>query len=173
MSGVCTSTLYLREFHSRISQKKECEGMAEFTHFNKEGNAVMVDIHEKKDTYRTAVASGRIYISRRVYEAIADRTAKKGDVLGVARIALCHIIALTDCEITFELCEEDCCVTAYCKTSCVGKTGVEMEALTGVSVALLTIYDMCKSMDRGMRISDIRLLEKDGGKSGHYTANGG
>ena len=134
--------------------------MAEFTHFNKEGNAVMVDIHEKEDTYRTAVASGRIYVSRRVYEAIVDRTAKKGDVLGVARIAgimgakknaelipLCHIIALTDCEITFELCEEDCCVTAYCKTSCVGKTGVEMEALTGVSVALLTIYDMCKSMD--------------------------
>lgn len=179
MSGVCTITLYLQTFHSRISQKKECEGMAEFTHFNKEGNAVMVDIHEKEDTYRTAVASGRIYVSRRVYEAIVDRTAKKGDVLGVARIAgimgakknaelipLCHIIALTDCEITFELCEEDCCVTAYCKTSCVGKTGVEMETLTGVSVALLTIYDMCKSMDRSMRISDIRLLEKDGGKSG-------
>ena len=116
-----------------------------------------------------------------MYEAITNHTAKKGDVLGVARIAgimaakknaelipLCHIIPLTNCEITYEMSKEESAVIAFCKASCVGKTGVEMEALTGVSVALLTIYDMCKAMDRGMEISDIHLVEKSGGKSGHY-----
>ena len=155
--------------------------MGEFTHFDKNGNAVMVDVHSKEDTYRVAVASGKIYVSAEVYEAVANHTAKKGDVLGVARIAgimaskknselipLCHIINLTDCEIEFELSEEEHTITAFCKTSCVGKTGVEMEALTGVSVTLLTIYDMCKAMDRAMHIEDIHLIEKDGGKSGHY-----
>ena len=138
--------------------------MGEFTHFNKEGNAVMVDVHAKDDTYRVAVAAGKIYVNKEVYAAIKGHTAKKGDVLGVARIAgimaakknselipLCHIIALTDCEIRYEMHD------------------VEMEAMTGVSVTLLTIYDMCKAMDRGMRITDIHLMEKDGGKSGHYV----
>lgn len=157
--------------------------MSEFTHFNKEGNAVMVDVHAKEETYRMAKAAGKIYMNAETFEAVANHTAKKGDVLGVARIAgimgakknaelipLCHIISLTDCEIDFELSEEEHSITAVCKTSCVGKTGVEMEALTGVSVALLTIYDMCKAMDRGMKLSEIQLLEKEGGKSGYYRA---
>ena len=84
-------------------------------------------------------------------------------------IPLCHIIALTDCEIRYEMHDEEHSIEAFCKTSCIGKTGVEMEAMTGVSVTLLTIYDMCKAMDRGMRITDIHLMEKDGGKSGHYV----
>lgn len=155
--------------------------MGDFTHFDEQGNAVMVDVHAKDDTYRVAVATGKIKVSQEVYEAITNHTAKKGDVLGVARIAgimaakknaelipLCHIIPLTNCEITYEMSKEESVVIAFCKTSCVGKTGVEMEALTGVSVALLTIYDMCKAMDRGMEISDIHLVEKSGGKSGHY-----
>ena len=155
--------------------------MGDFTHFDEQGNAVMVDVHAKDDTYRVAVATGKIKVSQEVYEAITNHTAKKGDVLGVARIAgimaakknaelipLCHIIPLTNCEITYEMSKGESAVIAFCKTSCVGKTGVEMEALTGVSVALLTIYDMCKAMDRGMEISDIHLVEKSGGKSGHY-----
>ena len=145
----------------------------------------MVDVHEKADTYRVAVAQGTITVNEEVFQAITNHTAKKGDVLGIARIAgimgakknaelipLCHIIALTDCEIEFVLDEKTRQITATCrtscKTSCIGKTGVEMEAMTGVSVALLTIYDMCKAMDRGMVISEIHLVEKMGGKSGHY-----
>ena len=155
--------------------------MGKFTHFNKEGNAIMVDVHAKDDTYRVAVAAGKIYVNEEVYAAIKGHTAKKGDVLGVARIAgimaakknselipLCHIIALTDCEVSFKMHDEESAIEAICKTSCIGKTGVEMEAMTGVSVTLLTIYDMCKAMDRGMVIRDIHILEKDGGKSGHY-----
>lgn len=159
--------------------------MSGFTHFDQEGNAVMVDVHEKADTYRKATARGTITVNEEVFEAITHHTAKKGDVLGIARIAgimgakknaelipLCHIIGLTDCEIQFQMDEEKHQIVATCRTSCVGKTGVEMEAMTGVSVALLTIYDMCKAMDRGMVISGIRLLEKQGGKSGHYKAEG-
>ena len=155
----------------------------ELTHFNQNGDAVMVDIHEKEDTYRVAVATGKIYVSREVFSAIANHTAKKGDVLGAARLAgimgakknselipLCHNIGLTKCEVDFALSEEECCITAFCRTACCGKPGVEMEALTGVSITLLTIYDMCKAMDRSMHIEDIHLLEKDGGKSGHYVA---
>ena len=150
--------------------------MSGFTHFDEKGNAVMVDVHEKADTYRVAVAQGTITVNEEVFQAITNHTAKKGDVLGIARIAgimgakknaelipLCHIIALTDCEIEFVLDEKTRQITATCRTSCVGKTGVEMEAMTGVSVALLTIYDMCKAMDRGMVISEIHLVEKMGG----------
>ena len=156
--------------------------MSGFTHFDEKGNAVMVDVHEKADTYRVAVAQGTITVNEEVFQAITNHTAKKGDVLGIARIAgimgakknaelipLCHIIALTDCEIEFVLDEKTRQITA----SCVGKTGVEMEAMTGVSVALLTIYDMCKAMDRGMVISEIHLVEKMGGKSGHYRNENG
>ena len=155
--------------------------MGEFTHFDQDGDAIMVDIHEKADTYRIAVATGKIFVSKEVYEAINNHTAKKGDVLGVARIAgimgakknaelipLCHIISLSSCEITYQMSEDEYSIAAFCKTACTGKTGVEMEALTGVSITLLTIYDMCKAMDRSMRITDIHLVEKDGGKSGHY-----
>lgn len=157
--------------------------MGQFTHFDGAGNARMVDIHEKDDTYRVAVARGKIYVNEAVFQGITDKTVKKGDVLSVARVAgimgakknaelipLCHAIAMTDCEITFSLSEKERSITVVCKAACIGKTGVEMEAMTGVSVALLTIYDMCKALDRGMRITDIELLEKDGGKSGHYKA---
>ena len=160
--------------------------MSGFTHFDEKGNAVMVDVHEKADTYRVAVAQGTITVNEEVFQAITNHTAKKGDVLGIARIAgimgakknaelipLCHIIALTECEIEFVLDEITRQIMATCRTSCVGKTGVEMEAMTGVSVALLTIYDMCKAMDRGMVISEIHLVEKMGGKSGHYRNENG
>jgi cyclic pyranopterin phosphate synthase len=155
--------------------------MENFTHFNSDGNAIMVDVHEKEDTYRIAKAGGTICVNKEVYDAINQHSAKKGDVLGIARIAgimaakknsdlipLCHNIPLSKCTVDFNMDPEGMRIYAVCTASCVGKTGVEMEALTGVSVALLTIYDMCKAMDRGMTITDIHLLEKDGGKSGHY-----
>ena len=150
--------------------------MAEFTHFKKDGSAVMVDVHEKPDTYRAASATGTIQVSPEVFAAVRDHTAKKGDVLGVARLAgimgakknaelipLCHIVPLTNCEVTFNGREYK---FYYGRVHHI--TEREMEALTGVSTALLTIYDMCKAMDRGMVIRDIHILEKDGGKSGHY-----
>ena len=155
--------------------------MAEFTHFKKDGSAVMVDVHEKPDTYRAASATGTIQVSPEVFAAVRDHTAKKGDVLGVARLAgimgakknaelipLCHIVPLTNCEVTFTTDENTNSITAVCTTSCVGKTGVEMEALTGVQVVLLTIYDMCKAIDKHMVMSDIHLEEKTGGKSGDF-----
>ena len=155
--------------------------MGEFTHFNEQGHAVMVDVSEKSDTVREATAMGRISMSQECFEKVKTGGMKKGDVLGTARIAgimgakrtselipLCHIVPLTNCEVTFTTDENTYSITAVCTTSCVGKTGVEMEALTGVSTALLTIYDMCKAMDRGMVIRDIHILEKNGGKSGHY-----
>ena len=155
--------------------------MGEFTHFNKEGNAVMVDVHAKDDTYRVAVAAGKIYVNKEVYAAIKGHTAKKGDVLGVARIAgimaakknselipLCHPLMLTKVTIDFVMEEETCTIRCFCTVKLSGRTGVEMEALTGVNVALLTIYDMCKAMDRGMEMGEIHLEEKMGGKSGHF-----
>ncbi len=167
--------------HENKTEIERRRQMAEFTHFKKDGSAVMIDVNEKPDTYRAASATGTIQVSPEVFAAVRDHTAKKGDVLGVARLAgimgakmnaelipLCHIVPLTNCEVTFTTDENTNSITAVCTTSCVGKTGVEMEALTGVSTALLTIYDMCKAMDRGMVIRDIHILEKDGGKSGHY-----
>jgi len=143
----------------------------------------MVDVHEKADTYRVARATGDIYVNQECYDAIKGHNIKKGDVLSVARIAgimaakknaelipLCHILPLTNCKIDFELFDEERRINAVCTASCVGKTGVEMEALTGVSICLLTIYDMCKAVDKGMHIENIHLLEKMGGKSGHYVA---
>ena len=151
------------------------------THFNESGEAHMVDVHEKADTYRVARAEGTIFVNDDAFVAISQGTAKKGDVLGIARIAgimgaknnaslipLCHPIAMTKCDVDFKLDKEKKSITATCTTACVGKTGVEMEALSGVSAALLTIYDMCKALERGMEITDIHLLEKAGGKSGHY-----
>ena len=151
------------------------------THFNESGEAHMVDVHEKADTYRVARAEGTIFVNDDAFVAISQGTAKKGDVLGIARIAgimgaknnaslipLCHPIAMTKCDVDFKLDKEKKSITATCTTACVGKTGVEMEALSGVSAALLTIYDMCKALDRGMEITEIHLLEKAGGKSGHF-----
>ena len=150
-------------------------------HFDQEGNAIMVDVGGKEPTVRTATAEGLIRVSRTVLEAITGRTAAKGDVLGVARVAgimavkrtwelipLCHPLMLTHLSVDFEILEDACAVHAVCTARLTGKTGVEMEALTGVSAALLTIYDMCKAMDRSMELTDIRLVHKEGGKSGVY-----
>lgn len=156
--------------------------MSQFTHFNAAGQAHMVDVGEKAETHRVARAAGSIRMLPDTLKLIRQGDSKKGDVLGIARIAaiqgskrtsdlipLCHPIGLTKVGVEFEIAEPDtihCIVTA----ETVGRTGVEMEALTATSVALLTIYDMCKAVDRGMTISDIRLLEKQGGKSGHWVA---
>ena len=156
--------------------------MSEFTHINDRGEAFMVDVSEKAETSRTAAADGCIYMSRECFEKVAEGSMKKGDVLGVARVAgimgakktadlipLCHILNLTGVSVEFELLPEECAVRAVCTVKTVGKTGVEMEALTGVSTALLTIYDMCKAVDKGMEIGKIRLLSKSGGRSGVFT----
>jgi cyclic pyranopterin phosphate synthase len=153
------------------------------THFDAHGQAHMVDVGDKAETRRVAVASGRILMQPATFAVIREGAAKKGDVLGIARIAaiqaskrsaelipLCHPIALTRVAAEFELDEAASAVTCTVTAECTGRTGVEMEALTATSVGLLTIYDMCKAMDRGMRIEGIRLLEKLGGKSGHWSA---
>ena len=151
------------------------------SHFDDAGQALMVDVGEKTETHRVARATGRIVMLPATLRQIAAGSAKKGDVLGVARIAaiqaakrasdlipLCHPLALTRVSVDFELTKD--AVTCSAAVETVGRTGVEMEALTAVSVGLLTIYDMCKAVDRGMRIAEIRLLEKRGGKSGAWSA---
>ncbi|AGK95465.1 cyclic pyranopterin monophosphate synthase MoaC [Clostridium pasteurianum] len=153
----------------------------EFTHINDEGRAKMVDVGAKAETEREAVVKGSIYMKRETLEKIKEGTIKKGDVLAVAQVAgimaakstssiipMCHPIFITGCDISFNLDFEENKVDITCSTKTVGKTGVEMEALTAVSAAALTIYDMCKAIDRGMVIKDIRLMEKSGGKSGVY-----
>lgn len=160
--------------------------MAGLTHIDAQGNAVMVDVGGKEITDRVAVAKGIIRMQRATFDAIAGGTAKKGDVLGVARVAgimaakrtselipLCHPLALTKVCVDFELLPEQQAVEARCTVKTSGVTGVEMEALTGVSTALLTIYDMCKAVDKGMELSGIHLVEKTGGKSGHYIRSEG
>jgi cyclic pyranopterin phosphate synthase len=152
-----------------------------FTHFNSAGNAVMVDISSKETGLRTAIAKGFISVNDQTCKAIKNRNAKKGDVLAVARLAgitgakktselipLCHFLSFDTCSIDFSIPEHTGQIEATCTVKLTGKTGAEMEALTGVSIALLTVYDMCKSMDRGMIISGIHLAEKSGGASGHY-----
>lgn len=158
--------------------------MSKFTHFDEAGRAVMVDVADKADTRRVAVASGCIRMLPDTLARILDGQAAKGDVLGVARIAaiqatkrtaelipLCHPIALTKVGVEFLPDTESAAIVCTVTAETVGKTGVEMEALTGVSVALLTIYDMCKAVDRGMTLSDVRLLEKLGGRSGHWRSD--
>jgi len=157
--------------------------MTKLTHFNQAGEAHMVDIGDKDTSARRAVAGGRIVMQPETLALIEQGGHKKGDVLGVARVAgimatkrtaelvpMCHPLALTHVAVEFEIDADgssvDCTVTA----ETTGQTGVEMEALTGVQVALLTIYDMCKAVDRGMVIAEVRLLEKSGGKSGHWKA---
>ena len=151
------------------------------THFDAKGQAIMVDVTHKEETSRTAVAKGRIRVSPETLQAITEGTAKKGDVLGVARgagimavkrtselIPMCHPLMLGKCSVDFRLDREQCEVEAICTASLKGQTGVEMEALTGVSVALLTIYDMCKAIDKRMEITGIHLAKKTGGKSGLF-----
>ena len=157
--------------------------MNSFTHFDEQGRAHMVDVSSKSDTQRIAIASGRITMLPDTLARILSGRADKGDVLGVARIAaiqatkrtadlipLCHPIALTRVEVEFVTSTEYASIECRVSAQTTGKTGVEMEALAGVSVGLLTIYDMCKAVDRGMRITDVRLLEKQGGRSGHWRA---
>ena len=158
--------------------------MSGLTHIDKDGKAIMVDVSDKDETERIAVAKGRVRMQPETLALIREGGVKKGDVLSVARLAgimgakktpelipLCHPLALTS--VVIELTPEDddagLEITATCKLK--GRTGVEMEALTAVAVAALTVYDMCKVKDRAMRITDIRLVEKSGGKSGHYEAS--
>lgn len=158
--------------------------MAELTHFNEQGRAKMVDVTEKAVTHRTAVAAGEIHISPETMAHIRNGTMKKGDVLAVAQVAgiqaakhnwelipMCHPLPLTGINIAFALSDQPCTVEIKATVTCTGVTGVEMEALTAVSVAALTIYDMCKAVQKDMRITNIRLLEKTGGKSGVYRAS--
>jgi len=153
------------------------------THFDAAGQAHMVDVGAKAETARLARAAGRIRMQPATFDLIKSGSAKKGDVLGVARIAaiqaakrtgelipLCHPIALTRVTADFELDAASSSVTCTVTAETFGRTGVEMEALTACSAGLLTIYDMCKAVDRGMVIEAVRLLEKDGGKSGHWVA---
>ena len=155
------------------------------THFDAAGQAHMVDVADKSETRRIARAAGVISMQPATLALIQAGSAKKGDVLGIARIAaiqaskrtselipLCHPLALTRVGVEFSVDAEQHRVSCEVTAETVGRTGVEMEALTAVSVALLTIYDMCKAADRAMRIENIRLLEKQGGKSGHWTAAG-
>ncbi|MBI5936428.1 MAG: cyclic pyranopterin monophosphate synthase MoaC [Betaproteobacteria bacterium] len=157
--------------------------MKDFTHFDGQGRAHMVDVGEKAETHRSATAGGRIVMQAETLKLIRGGDAKKGDVLGVARLAgimaakrtgelipLCHPIALTRVTVDFEFDEAGNAIVCRATAETVGRTGVEMEALTAASVALLTIYDMCKAVDRGMAIEQVRLLEKVGGKSGHWRA---
>lgn len=152
-------------------------------HFDSKGNAIMVDVTEKNITERKAIAKGKIFVNDETYKRILDGNMTKGDVLGVARIAgimatkktsdlipMCHPLMLTKSQIDFEFNEKEKSITAISTVKLSGKTGVEMEALTGVNVALLTIYDMCKAIDKNMVISDIHLVEKTGGKSGNFIS---
>ena len=153
------------------------------THFDAQGEAHMVDVSAKASTHRIAIAEGRISMLPTTLALVQSGTAKKGDVLGIARIAgiqgakktsdlipLCHPIALTRVAVEFEVDAASDSVLCRATAECTGQTGVEMEALTACSVALLTIYDMCKAVDRGMTISGVRLMEKHGGKSGSFVA---
>jgi cyclic pyranopterin monophosphate synthase len=152
------------------------------THFDQLGQAHMVDVGAKADTRRVAVACGTIRMQPATLAIILSGNARKGDVLGIARIAaimaskrtsdlipLCHPLALTHVSAEFEVDEAGSSITCTVRAETAGKTGVEMEALTAVQVGLLTIYDMCKAVDRGMVMTDVRLLEKMGGKSGHWV----
>ena len=156
--------------------------MTQLTHFDAHGQAHMVDVADKAHTKRIGVAHGVIRMLPATFALVQSGTAKKGDVLGIARIAgiqaakktselipLCHPVALTRVAVEFELQEATHSIACTATVETVGQTGVELEALTAVQVALLTIYDMCKAVDRGMVISEVKLLEKHGGKSGSFV----
>lgn len=156
--------------------------MTEWNHFDESGNAVMVDVFGKDVTSRTAVATGSIRVNREIMDAVLGGTVKKGDVLGVARVAgimaakqtwslipMCHPLCLRKCTIDFETDEANLEIRVFSTVKVEEKTGVEMEALTAASVALLTIYDMCKAIDKRMEITGIHLVTKTGGKSGDFS----
>lgn len=151
-------------------------------HFDSNGNAVMVDVSEKPVTHRTAIATGSILVGKEIMERLTEGSVAKGDVLGVARVAgimavkhtsdlvpMCHPLSVTKCTVDFQLEREQGRIHTFCTVKTDGKTGVEMEALTGVQVTLLTIYDMCKAIDKHMVMTDIHLVEKTGGKSGDFS----
>lgn len=151
-------------------------------HFDSNGNAVMVDVSEKSVTHRTAIATGSILVGKEIMERLTEGSVAKGDVLGVARVAgimavkhtsdlvpMCHPLSVTKCTVDFQLEKEQGRIHTFCTVKTDGKTGVEMEALTGVQVTLLTIYDMCKAIDKHMVMTDIHLVEKTGGKSGDFS----
>ena len=155
--------------------------MGELNHFDEKGNAIMVDVTDKNETKRTATAEGFIHVNEEIMTRIIEGTVEKGDVLGVARVAgimgakktselipMCHILMLTGCSVDFLCDRENLRIEAVCTVNTTGKTGVEMEALTGVQTALLTIYDMCKAIDKSMCITDVHLVSKSGGKSGDF-----
>jgi cyclic pyranopterin phosphate synthase len=159
----------------------ETEDKAAFTHFDKQGNAIMVDVSEKLETVRVADAGGNIKMSAEAYKLVKSGSIAKGDVLGIARVAgvmaakkvdelipLAHPLMITKVTIDFAFRDEDNSVDIFATVGISGKTGVEMEALTAVSIAALTIYDMCKAVDKSMVISNVCLLKKTGGKSGTY-----
>ena len=156
--------------------------MSDFTHFNDQGRAKMVDVGEKNISRRTAVAAARVLVNDETFSLIQSGGMKKGDVLTVAQIAgvmgakrtpdlipMCHPLSLTNAAVTVEVNDAECEIKAICRAITDGKTGVEMEALTGVSTALLTIYDMCKAIDKRMVIREIHLVSKEGGKSGQFV----
>ena len=160
--------------------------MPEFSHFNDQGRARMVDVTEKAPTFRRAAAAGEVHVSKETLDAIREGKLKKGDVLAVAQVAgiqaakhcwelipMCHPVPLTGVDIRFSLVEDPCRVEILAEVSCTGPTGVEMEALTAVSAAALTVYDMCKALQKDMRIEHIRLLAKSGGRSGDFRAEEG
>ncbi len=159
--------------------------MSALTHFNADGQAHMVDVGDKADTHRRAIASGVIRMQPDTFALVQSGSHKKGDVLGIARVAaimaskhtstlipLCHPLALSHVDVEFQLDAAASAISCQVTAETVGKTGVEMEALTAVQIGLLTIYDMCKAVDRGMVIGEVRLLEKQGGKSGLWRAEG-
>ena len=167
----------------KTTYKRTVRPAGALTHFNTQGQAHMVDVADKPETHRVARAAGSIRMLPATLRLIASGTAKKGDVLGIARIAgiqaakrtsewipLCHPLALTRVDIAFKLDRKTHAVDCIATVETRGRTGVEMEALTAVAAALLTIYDMCKAADRGMVIDGVRLLEKHGGKSGSFIA---
>src|SRR5215204_7544332 len=155
--------------------------MSDFTHIDESGRARMVDVSAKGDTVRVATARGRVLMDPKTFELVRNGGMAKGDVLGIAQVAgvmgakrtpevipLCHPLPITGVDLAFELNEHDSAVEISATVRVTGKTGVEMEALTAVSIAALTVYDMCKAVDKDMIIDGVRLMEKTGGKSGHY-----
>ena len=159
--------------------------MGRLTHFNTAGDAHMVDVGEKPETRRTALAEGRICMRAETLELVVEGRHEKGDVLAVARVAgimaakrtselipLCHPLPLSHVDVALTPVPDECAIRCVVTAETVARTGVEMEALTAVQVALLTVYDMCKAVDRGMTIDEVRLLEKSGGQSGHWRRAG-
>lgn len=181
--GRSRTDIPLEPMNNNQNQKKPAAENQGLTHFDAAGQAHMVDVGAKNETHRTAVAAGTIRMKPETLAIIQSGTAKKGDVLGIARIAaimgakrtsdlipLCHPLALTRVTVDFTVDSSQSSVTCIARVETLGKTGVEMEALTAVQIGLLTIYDMCKAADRGMVMTEVRVLEKHGGKSGDWIA---